>query len=108
MGRIITLSLAVLMTPAIVWGAKAEQTRSPTMIDLSGTDAYLARAPVNKEGYRSRGPGYSSALEERSRGIFPWISQEEQRQRWMAEQEQRAIANEINRTKSLPYPVSGR
>ena len=47
-------------------------------------------------------PGaYGPALEARSRRIFPWISQESERQQWMADQEQRAIANDINRTKPL-------
>jgi hypothetical protein len=36
------------------------------------------------------------------------MTQESERQQWMADQEQRAIANEINRTKPLLYPVSGR
>jgi len=50
--------------------------------------------------------GYNSALEERSRGIFP--HDEERRLLWMADQEHLAIANEINRTKPLLYPVTGR
>jgi len=32
-------------------------------------------------------------------------SQSEERERWMAEQEQRETANEINRSKSLIYPT---
>lgn len=54
-------------------------------------------------------PGaYSPQLEIRSRRIFPGVSQERQRQLWMAEQEQRAIENEINRSKPLRYPVDSR
>jgi hypothetical protein len=54
--------------------------------------------------------GYSPQLEARANAIFGKgnVGNESARQRWMADQEQRAIANEINRTKPLLYPVSGR
>ena len=54
--------------------------------------------------------GYSPQLEARANAIFGKgnIGNEAARQRWMAEQEQRAIENEINRSKALVYPVGGR
>jgi len=112
MGRAIILSCAVLMSLATVFlgpQANAQQANSTSMIDWTDGDGYRpAKAPASKEDYRSEGPGYNSALEARSRQIFPWMSQESQRQQWMADQEQRAIANEINKTKPLLYPMSGR
>jgi hypothetical protein len=49
---------------------------------------------------------YAPILEARSRRIFTGSHQESARQRWMAEQEQRMIENEINRSKPLLYPVN--
>lgn len=73
---------------------------SPSMIDLSG------RPPGAPNRYEWLNQGhYSAALEARSLRIFPWASQEEERQKWMAMQEQQLIANEINRTKPLIYPA---
>jgi hypothetical protein len=73
---------------------------SSSMIDLSG------RPPGSPNPYQLLNEGaYSPALEARSLRIFPWASQEEERQKWMAAQEQRLIANEINRTKPLIYPA---
>jgi hypothetical protein len=51
---------------------------------------------------------YGQLLEARSRKIFPLNTQEAERQQWMPDQEQRAIANDINRSKALLYPASGR
>jgi hypothetical protein len=87
--------------------AVASQQHSPSLIDLSGGHGFDAsKQRPNRDGYVPAGPGYSSALEEQSRAIFP--HDEERRLLWMAEQEQQAIANDINRTKPLIYPVSGR
>jgi len=73
---------------------------SPSMVDLSG------RPPGAPNPYEWLSEGhYSAVLEARSRRIFPWASQEEERQKWMAMQEQQSIANEINRTKPLIYPA---
>jgi hypothetical protein len=60
--------------------------------------------------YQSDPGAYSPQLEARSHKIFGWgnVSTEPQRQQWMADQEQRAIENEINRTKALVYPVGAR
>jgi hypothetical protein len=74
--------------------------KTPSSLNLSGDDEI--RAPEPYLG------AYSPQLEARSRRMFPSGSQEQERQQWMADQEQRAIANEINRTKPLQYPVSGR
>jgi hypothetical protein len=52
--------------------------------------------------------GFGVELEKRSRAIYPDIGHEAERQQWMAAQKQRAIANDINRTKPLIYPVNGR
>jgi hypothetical protein len=80
------------------------QTLSPSLVDLGGRrprGAYVspyADVPTN----------YSAQLEARSMKIFPSPSQEPQRQQWMADQEQKSIENEINRSKPLIFPVSGR
>jgi hypothetical protein len=74
--------------------------KTPSTHNLSGND-YMQEPPPD--------PGaYSPQLEARAFRMFPSISQEQERQQWMADQEQRAIANEINRTKPLLYPASGR
>jgi hypothetical protein len=44
----------------------------------------------------------------RSHRIFPDFQNEPARQQWIVAQKQQAIANEINRTKPLIYPVNGR
>jgi hypothetical protein len=74
--------------------------KTPSSLNLSGDDK--VRAPQPDPG------AYGAQIEARSRQMFPWISQEQERQRWMAEQEQQAIANDINNTKPLVYPVAGR
>jgi hypothetical protein len=53
---------------------------------------------------------YGAQLEARANAIFGAnnVATQQARQLWMADQEQRAIANEINRTKPLIYPVTGR
>jgi uncharacterized protein len=85
-------------------GQRRAQTSSPSLVDLGGMrprGAYVspyANVPTN----------YSAQLEARSMRIFPSPSQEPQRQQWMADQEQKAIENEINRSKPLLFPVNGR
>jgi hypothetical protein len=73
--------------------------KTPSTLNLSGND-YMQDPQPDKTNYGER-------LEARSWARFP-SGPESERQQWMAEQEQRAIANEINRTKPLRYPVSGR
>jgi hypothetical protein len=53
-------------------------------------------------------PNTDDELEYRSRRIFSDFQNEPARQQWIAVQKQQAIANEINRTKPLIYPVTGR
>jgi hypothetical protein len=53
-------------------------------------------------------PNTDDELEYRSRRIFPDFQNEPARQQWIVAQKQRAIANDINRTKPLMYPVNGR
>jgi hypothetical protein len=166
MGRIISLSLAVLMTPMVVLSpeAKAQQAsdglKMPQWAGAVGPEfcprgpcpgfadvAALHRSAPKKAGQakasgqfppqpyqpsrselqpvaqaQQRGSsggavrvdddatGYSPQLKARANAIFGKgnVGNESARQRWMADQEQRAIANEINRTKPLLYPVSGR
>jgi hypothetical protein len=72
--------------------------KTPSSLNLSGDDN--VRVPQPYLG------AYSPQLEARSSRIFP--DDEAKRQQWMADQEQRAIANDINRTKPLLYPVGGR
>jgi hypothetical protein len=74
--------------------------KTPSSLNLSGND-YI-RSPQPDPG------AYSPQIEARSLRMFTSSSQEQERQQWMAEQEQRAIANEINRTKPLQYPMNGR
>jgi hypothetical protein len=82
MSRIVSLSLAFLF--------------------VSITAAQAQLAPQQRQP--SADPGaYSPQLEARSRKIFPWMSQEAQRQQWMADQERRAIEIEISRTRPLLY-----
>jgi hypothetical protein len=69
-------------------------------MDLSG------RSPGDPNAYTWLNDGqYSAVVEARALRMFPWASQEEERQKWMAMQEQQSIANEINRTKPLIYPT---
>jgi hypothetical protein len=61
---------------------------------------------VTEDDIRS---GYDPQLIARSYARFGHgVAENPARQQWMADQEQRAIANDINRTKPLMYPVSGR
>jgi hypothetical protein len=49
--------------------------------------------------------GYGDELEERSHRIFPMMSQESQRQQWMADHEQQWLANhEKKRSGNRYYP----
>jgi hypothetical protein len=61
---------------------------------------------VTEDDIRS---GYDPLLIARSYARFGHgVAENPARQQWMADQEQRAIANDINRTKPLVYPISGR
>jgi hypothetical protein len=188
MGRIITLSLAALMTPVVVLSPQAKaqqanlsqaqgqqaifrQTQDAAMAAAAGPEfcqrgpcpgfadvAALHRsmpskapkpagqpkasgpfppqpyqssrselqaaaqrgddAPGTVERHEYQSPIYrgkltpAQGLEKRSYAIFPRAAldpdENAKREQWMADQEQRAIANDINRTKPLLYPVSGR
>jgi hypothetical protein len=75
-------------------------------------------APGTVERHEYQTPIYrgkltpAQELEQRSYEIFPRSAldadENSKRVQWLVDQEQRAIANEINRTKPLIYPVSGR
>jgi hypothetical protein len=85
----------------------------PYQTSRSELQEALQAQPQQPAGYRppayQSDPGaYSPQLEARSRKIFQSVGEERQRQQWMADQEQRAIENEINRSKALLYPVGGR
>jgi hypothetical protein len=111
MKPIVKLCLAV---PLVVLGLEAKaQPPAPRVADVTQADQppqfnkfdsgghYLgAQEPDKTE--------YGQLLEARSRKIFPLNTQEAERQQWMSDQEQRAIANDINRSKALIYPMSGR
>jgi hypothetical protein len=88
----------------------------PQPINAQGTPAQRARYdavkaavgdwPVTEADILS---GYDPQLIARSYARFGHGAAEEpDRQQWMADQEQRAIANGINRSKPLMYPVRGR
>jgi hypothetical protein len=79
---------------------KTNVGKTPSSLNLSGDDSI--RAPQPDPG------AYSPQIEARGWRMFPSADQNEERERWMTEQEQRAIANDINRAKPLLYPVSGR
>jgi hypothetical protein len=85
--------------PQVADVAEADQASQPGQFDTRGHSLGAQEPDLG---------AYSPQLEARSRRIFPSVGQEAERQQWMADQEQRAIANEINRTKPLLYPVSGR
>jgi hypothetical protein len=120
MCRMIVISLAVLITSMMVFNpADAETQQFATLsphsrelwakVPLPTNMPWLQKHPSTLNNAPEPDPGaYSPQLEARSLRMFPWASQEQQRQQWMADQEQRAIANDINRSKSLLYPVSGR
>jgi hypothetical protein len=93
MGRISAISLIVFTTTVI---ASSPETKAQTQ---PPSDAQRASRHVG---------AYSPEIEMRAMRMFPWSRQGQQREQWMADQEQRAIANEINRTKPLVYPVNGR
>jgi hypothetical protein len=93
MGRII-ISSVLLMTTLTMWSVQAK--------------AQQANFQQTRPAYEPDPGAYSPKLEARSHRMFPWASQESERQQWMADQEQRAIANDINRTKPLFYTVNGR
>ena len=91
--------LRTLTKPAAL-PQKSNFGTTPSTLNFSGSDNVREAQPD---------PGaYSAQIEARGLRIFPWASQEQERQQWMADQEQRAIANEINRTQPLLYPVGGR
>jgi hypothetical protein len=110
MSHITTLSLAALMMSVIVLSpeAKAQQTNSATGSSSQSTNSHDVRTgswPIP----RMPGTNHDPELEARAAARFgTGISQMGDREQWMAEQEQRAIENDINRSKPLMYPVSGR
>ncbi len=88
----------------------AVRSGQPQATDVTNADQAVLPGQFNASGQylgpQQPDPGaYSPQLEARSRRMFPGVSEERERQQWMADQEQRAIANEINRTKPLLYPV---
>jgi hypothetical protein len=113
MGRIITLSVAALMTigatGAVLSQAankqpnEAVRTGKPVVHDV--TDDNIGPPP----GRLVTPPdtNYGPELEARAQRMFG-LSQTREKEEWMADQEQRAIENKINRTKPLVYPVGAR
>jgi hypothetical protein len=113
MGRIITLSVAVLMTIGATGVVLAEATNKQR-----DEAARTGKTVVHDVTDENIGPpagrlatppdtNYGSELEARAQKIFG-LGQTREREEWMADQKQRAIENEINRTKPLVYPVGGR
>jgi hypothetical protein len=103
MGRIITLFLAALTTSVFVLSpeAKAQQT-TPALRGAQDNSHYTG--PKSEQQGR-----FAPELEARADRMFgKGKVYDPARIQWMAEQEQRAIANEINRSKALVYPVGGR
>jgi hypothetical protein len=93
--------------------SSAVRSGQPQATDVANADQAVHPGQFNANGHylgpQQLDPGaYSPLLEARSRRMFPGVSQERERQQWMADQEQRGIANEINRAKPLIFPVSGR
>lgn len=79
---------------------KSNFGKTPSTLNLSGSDNLSYAAPDVG--------AYSPEIEARANRMFPSMSQSQEREQWKADQEKRAIANEINRTKPLMYPVGGR
>jgi hypothetical protein len=94
---------AARMTRTAEMATRMPATRSrssPSLIDLSQLPpGYVPPS------YKPDPGAYSAKLEARSLRMFPWDEQE--RQKWMAEQERREIANEINSSKPLLFPIRG-
>jgi hypothetical protein len=93
--------------------SQAVRTGQPQAFDVTGADQVSRPYQFDTNGHylgaqQPDAGAYSPQLEARSRKIFPDVGRESERQQWMADQEQRAIANDINRSKALLYPVSGR
>jgi hypothetical protein len=105
MSHITTLSLAALMTSVIVLSpeAKAQQT-TPALPGTTHDNNSHYTGPKSEQQGR-----FDPELEARADRMFgKGKVYDPARIQWMAGQEQRAIENDINRTKPLVYPVGGR
>lgn len=60
----------------------------------SSTAAPDPKSQASKTSAAEAGPGYSRQLEERASRIFPWISQAQQKEAWLAQQSAREDENE--------------
>jgi hypothetical protein len=79
MFRIIMLSIAVVVSGGITYLAKAQS--------VAATD----------------GENYRKGFEAQSRVIFPWLTQEQERERWIAERELQAMDHDgIDYNDELP------
>jgi hypothetical protein len=88
---------------------KPPSKRGPqTFYDKYGNELSAEELDPKKETprYDFAGRKYDTDIEARSRQIFPSISQDSQRNQWVADHEQKGIENEINRSKPLIFPVS--
>jgi hypothetical protein len=95
-------ALPKLVSPRPVAVFDAPRRASPNLVDLSALPpGYVPPSNVPDAG------AYSAKLEARSLKIFGY-GREEERQQWMADQEQREIANRINASKPLLVPVNSR
>jgi hypothetical protein len=92
------MSRPIIAIVAIAISAMPAQAGS--MVDLSSEGSNV---PVR--AYPPPAGAYSPKLYQRGVQMFPWASQSEQRERWMAEQEQRDIANGINAAAPLIFPA---
>lgn len=113
MSRIITCFLAVLMTSAAVLSGPIDAQGGGSGVDAMGRSTNKdpwARQFEDEHGpERTKfDPNTDDEVIYRSHRIFPDGQNESARQQWIVAQKQRAIANEINRTKALIYPVNGR
>jgi hypothetical protein len=106
MKLIITLCLAM---PLMVLSLESKaQQLTPAQQQRPSGDPWAQRFEDEHGPPRTKFANTDDELEYRSRRIFPDQQNEPARQQWIVAQKQQAIANEINRSKTLLYPASGR
>jgi hypothetical protein len=84
------------------------QAAAPAEQHGPGGDPWARQFEEEHGPPRTKFDSIDDELEYRSHRIFPDFQNEPARQQWIMAQKQRAIANEINTSKALLYPVSGR
>jgi len=117
MNRTVPATLQMLSSGQMYIGpqAKPRARQDASVSGPGGTETPSRGDPWTKAFEDEHGPERTKfdpktddELLYRSHRIFPDGQNESARQQWIVAQKQQAIANEINRTKPLIYPVNGR